>query len=48
MELAMIEDHEDVHRVESSAATDVGINGQWTWITGLTAVEEFIWCLTKF
>merc|ERR1712212_1073453 len=43
MELAVIEDHEDKHFAWWTAATDVGINGQWIWITSLTAVEDFMW-----
>merc|ERR1712051_1161555 len=43
MELAVIEDHEDAHNFWWTAATDVGINGQWIWITSLTAVEDFMW-----
>merc|ERR1712051_591343 len=43
MELAVIEDHEHAHFVWWTAGTDVGINGQWIWITSLTAVEDFMW-----
>merc|ERR1712130_276775 len=43
MELSMIEDHEDGHYSWWTAATDIGINRQWIWITSLTAVEDFMW-----
>merc|ERR1712130_837356 len=43
MELAVIEDHEDVHFNWWTAATDVGINGQWFWITSRADVEDFMW-----
>ena len=43
MELSVIEDHEDANFHWWTAATDVGINGQWIWITSLTAVEDFFW-----
>merc|ERR1712203_1342371 len=46
MELAVIEDqgpYPGVHSPWWTAATDVGINGQWIWITSLTAVEDFVW-----
>merc|ERR1712130_50616 len=43
MQLAVIEDHEDAHFFWWTAATDVGINGQWIWIVSLTAVEDWMW-----
>merc|ERR1712018_155965 len=43
MELAVIEDHEDAHFYWWTAATDVGVNGQWIWIVSLTAVEDWMW-----
>ena len=43
MELSVIEDHEDANFQWWTAATDVGINGQWIWITSLTPVEDYFW-----
>ena len=43
MELAVIEDIEGAAHDWWTAATDVGINGQWFWIASRADVEDFVW-----
>merc|ERR1711981_698502 len=43
LELAVIDGGQGVYSPYWTAATDVGINGQWIWITSLTAVGDFVW-----
>merc|ERR1712018_974324 len=43
MELAVIEDIEGTNHRWWTAATDVGINGQWYWIASRADVEDFVW-----
>ena len=43
MELNMVEGIEGAKHSWWTAGTDVGIEGQWFWVTTLTAVGDFVW-----
>merc|ERR1712012_514684 len=43
MELDMVEGIEGAAHSWWTAGTDVGIEGQWFWVTTLTEVGDFVW-----
>merc|ERR1711962_808936 len=43
MELNMVEGIEGAKHSWWTAGTDVGMEGQWFWVTTLTEVGEFVW-----